>query len=315
MAKIIQKRTKPLKKSDVVRLIAISLCLAFCLVSMIIFMARRDPAKATMSILSILYVFIPDAVQRIFKFRIQTVLYIFVLLYTICPLLGYSYNLYYTTAWWDDLLHAFAGVVFAMFGAYLPRALNKKAPCSVALGAIFGLVFSIAVGSVWEFMEYGMDATFGTDMQKDTLLLSMRPSYILGEILGLPTGELGSGVPQSVITAPNGAVTEFKGYIDVGLIDTMHDMMVETAGALVYMAIYIVGKGKVFVFKPIESDPYDIFTADNNDEALVAQAASIKAEYEMSDGASSETETAQQLAITQLSAETSDEKERSATDM
>ena len=273
------KKTKPLTKSDVIRLICISLCLLFCLVSAIVFTARRESGKALMSILSILYVLVPDVVQKIFKFRIQTPLYIFVLIYTICPLLGYSYNLYYTTSWWDDLLHAFAGVIFAMFGAYLPRILNKKSPCSIALGALFGLVFSIAVGAVWEFIEYGMDTTFGTDMQKDTLLLSMRPSYILGEILGLPTGKLVGGIPESVITSPDGTVNAFAGYIDVGLIDTMHDMMVETACAFVYMAIYIAGKGKFFVFQPIESDSYDIFTADDADEAVTAQVEKLQAEY------------------------------------
>ena len=43
------------------------------------------------------------------------------------------------------------------------------------------------------------------------------------------------------------------GYLDVGLIDTMTDILVETAGAILYTVIYIAGQGKFFVFEPLET--------------------------------------------------------------
>lgn len=260
------KIKKPTTKDDVFRIVVLSICLLFALVSTVYFSAVRQSGQAMMSLVSIVFVLVPDIMQRIFKFRIQTILYLFIVLYTICPMLGYSYKLYYLLEWWDDLLHAFAGLIFAMFGAYLPRVLNKKAPCSIALGAMFALTFSIAVSAVWEFIEFSMDSNFGTDMQKDTLLSSVRPSYLLGELLNNPIGELGyfHDIEKVILENANGPVS-IEGYIDVGLLDTMHDMLVNIAGALIYMAIYIIGKGKVFVFKSTENEEYDICTAPSAD--------------------------------------------------
>ncbi len=223
----------------------VAACLLFCLVTFILFAVKRDFPKAGMAVVSVVYVLIPFTVERLFRFRIQAPLYFVILVYTICPLLGFSYKFYYLIAWWDDLLHAFAGLIFAMFGAYLPRVLNKKGEVSIAVCALFALVFSIAVASVWEFAEFGMDSLFGTDMQKDTLLADGRSSYLLGKLLNLPVDQMAN---VSGTIAADGTI--IKGYVDIGLLDTMVDMMVETAGALVYVLIYAVGKGKVFVFVP-----------------------------------------------------------------
>ena len=40
-------------------------------------------------------------------------------------------------------------------------------PISVAIVAF---CFSMTVGVLWEFFEYGMDTTFNTDMQKDRIV-------------------------------------------------------------------------------------------------------------------------------------------------
>ena len=235
-------------KDDIIRICAMTACELFCVFSFFFFaIAEKDNGKAVMSFLSILYVMIPNIVQKLFKFRVDTTLYIFILIYAICPLLGYSYKLYYKLAWWDDLLHAFAGVIFAMFGAYLPKILNKESENSIALCAVVGLAVSIAIAALWEFAEFGMDNLYGTDMQKDTLIYTIR-SYLLGEELGLPKGELGIA---EVITSTTINETTLQGYIDIGLIDTMKDMFVETLGAVLYVVLYVGGKGKRFVFERI----------------------------------------------------------------
>jgi uncharacterized membrane protein YjdF len=235
-------------RDDIIRICAMTECELFCVFSFFFFaIAEKDNGKAVMSFLSILYVMIPNIVQKLFKFRVDTTLYIFILIYAICPLLGYSYKLYYKLAWWDDLLHAFAGVIFAMFGAYLPKILNKEGDNSIALCAVVGLAVSIAIAALWEFAEFGMDNLYGTDMQKDTLIHTIR-SYLLGEELGLPKGELGIA---EVITSTTINETTLQGYIDIGLIDTMKDMFVETLGAALYIALFVGGKGKRFVFERV----------------------------------------------------------------
>ena len=231
------------KKTAVIRLCGFFACQIFCVVSLVYFAIVGDIPTAFMAIASVAFVCVPEIVQRAFRFRMPIPLYFVVLLYTVCPLLGFSYKFYYRFEWWDDLLHLFAGVLFALFGAYIPKVLNGKHKCSVVLCALFGFIFSVAIASIWEFIEYGMDSFFGTDMQKDVLLTSMRPSYLLGEIVGLPIDEMATlGANDGVLV--NGVMLE--GYLDVGLIDTMHDMLIETLGALLYTIAYALGKGKYF---------------------------------------------------------------------
>ena len=245
---------KTQKKSTIVRLCGFVVCQLFCVVSLVYFAIVGDMPKAFMAAASVTFVFVPDIIQRLFRFRASTPLYFAVLLYTVCPLLGFSYKFYYRFGWWDDVLHLFAGVVFALFGAYMAKILNGKYKCSVLLCAVFGFVFSVTIASLWEFVEYGMDTFFGTDMQKDVLLTSMRPSYLLGQILGLPIDQMGMlGAGDGVLV--NGALLD--GYLDVGLIDTMHDLLVETLGALIYAVAFLIGKGKYFTLNshPISTVP------------------------------------------------------------
>ena len=212
-----------------------------------------------MSGISVLYVFLPSLAQKLLKFRLQGVLYLLVMAYTVCPLLGYSYNLYYLTAWWDDVLHAFAGVLFAILGAYLPTLFCKNGEVSFVLKAFCAFSFSVAVAGLWELVEFSADTFFSTDMQKDTALVSMPPSYLLSELLGLPVGALGE--VDSLQLTVNGQALGY--YIDLGLIDSMQDIFIETLGAAVYTSLYCAGKGKRFCFQAIENKTHPEEDTDN----------------------------------------------------
>ncbi len=223
--------------------------LFFCLFSLVYFTVKKEDKNALMSGISILYAVLPLLAQKLFKLRIDGILYLFVTAYTISPLLGYAYDLYYATDWWDDAMHAFAGVLFAMFGAYLPTLFCKNHKISFPFRAFCAFFFSVAVAGLWEIVEFSMDTFFATDMQKDTLLTSARPSYLLSELLGCPMGELGEW--ESAQIAVDGQVLPY--YIDLGLIDSMQDIFIETLGAAVYTALYCAFKGKRFCFQNIVS--------------------------------------------------------------
>lgn len=226
-----------------------SVCaVVFCLFSAAYFSLKNNQEKALFSLLSMLYVFIPSIAQKLFHFQIQTPLYFLVIAYTVAPLLGYAYNFYYTIPWWDDVLHAFAGVIFAMFGAYLPQKICKqKTP--LALDVFCAFFFSVAIAALWELIEFSMDSFFGTDMQKDTLLHALRPSYLFSELLGYPVGILGELNDVHIFIEK----TSMKGYVDLGLIDSMKDIFIETMGATFYTILYALGRGKHFTFTPISS--------------------------------------------------------------
>ncbi len=271
---------KKLTKENLFRYAVLYLALAFCFFSLVYFSILREKDKAFMSLVSILYVLIPGLAQKLFKFRIQTSLYPFIMFYTICPLLGFSYNFYYNLHWWDDILHAFAGVVFAMLGAYLPKVMSKNGEASLSLCVFSAFFFSVAIAGLWELGESFMDSYFGTDMQKDTLLVLPRPSYILSELLGFPKGELAE--IQEIELIVNGQKVEY--YVDLGLIDTMKDVFVETLGAGVYTILYRIGKGKYFAFEHVgswteeeESVPAPLPVKQSTKAEAVEEAAAVDA--------------------------------------
>ena len=238
---------KSCSKEKIARLCAFIACETFCLISLIYFsfLSFSGFSKIVICIVSALSVCAPALAEKLFKFHVATPVYIFVLLYAICPTLGHAYKFYYLIEWWDNLLHVTGGVVFALLGAYLPTLFGKKEGSNVLLCAAFGFLFSVFVAVAWEFIEYGSDVLLGSDMQQDTWISGIR-SYLLGTSKGT-TGAI-EGIESVVV---NGET--LQGYIDIGLIDTMTDMLVETLGAAAYAVIYIVDKGKHSGLKRINS--------------------------------------------------------------
>lgn len=171
-------------------------------------------------------IMVPWAVERIFGCRVALLLYLLGLFYAVGPMLGFCYNLYYTIPWWDKMLHIFGGVMFALLGWFLFEKCTDLRHRHRWMAAVFALCLSMAVAVVWEFFEYGMDTLFGMDMQDDTVITHIT-SYLLE---GAP-GEAGTIENITAVTV-NGSALPVKGYIDVGLNDTMWDMLLETLGAL-----------------------------------------------------------------------------------
>lgn len=244
------KTFKPYTKENLLRLcvyLALELFLVVSLVYFTVayFMGKAVITQAIMCVFGIVAVSIADIMQGLCKFRIATPVYFFILAYSVCPTLGHTYGLYYYISWWDKLLHMTGGVVFALFGAYLPKVFLKTDECNVWLCVICGFMFSLGLSMLWEFVEYFLDTCFGTDMQKDSILYTLR-SYLLNDIdKGYVTGELlDAGSITTTIQGADGTVYQLNGLLDTGKIDTMHDMLVEAAGALVFSIIYVIDKGR-----------------------------------------------------------------------
>jgi len=179
-----------------------------------------------LAVITPLLVLLPAAVERLFRCRICLPVYLFALFYALGPMLGENWKLYYTVPWWDKMLHMFGGVMFAIVGYYLFFLLTKQQDRFFA-AAVFGLCFSIAVAAVWEFFEFFMDFFPGMDMQNDRVISGMC-SYLLGGDIGV-TGRIDDIVSVLV----NGVPLPVDGYIDIGLIDTMLDMLLESLGAAI----------------------------------------------------------------------------------
>ena len=233
---IMEDRTmKKSKLEKKIRWSAVGACELFCFISLCLTVPTKDVTNVALCIGTFALILIPEIVEKLFFCKINTVLYMIGVLYALGPLLGDIYRLYYLTSWWDKLLHTLGGVVFAMFGAYLFTKLTGKQDKIFAC-AIFALCFSVTLSVCWEFVEFGCDYLLGTDMQHDTVIQSIH-SYHLGDTLG----EVGKIDDIHSVTV-NGQ--ELNGYLDIGLYDSMTDMLLESAGALAFSLIFMLDKGK-----------------------------------------------------------------------
>lgn len=213
-----QKHEKRIKLAGTV------LCELFTVCTILMLLTGSEPDRLLLAFATLLLAALPMLMEKLLCCRIALPVYLFALAYAIGPMLGHCWKLYYTVPIWDKLLHISGGVMFAILGAYIFDLLVKGKALPV-VRILFSLCFSIAIAVLWEFCEFGADIFLGMDMQDDTVIHSLT-SYLLGDRLGV-TGS----IEQIQSVTVNGI--RLPGYIDIGLIDSMLDMLLETLGAAV----------------------------------------------------------------------------------
>ncbi len=217
-----------------------ALCEIFTFFTIITLLRGGEPDRLALAFGTLLLVLLPMLLEKLLYCQICLPVYLLGLAYAIGPMLGYCWKLYYTVPVWDKLLHVSGGVMFAILGAFIFDLLTKSKDLPV-VRTIFALCFSMAVAVLWEFCEFGADTFIGMDMQDDTVVYGLT-SYLLGDTIGV-TGSIKN--IQSVTV--NGIA--LPGYIDIGLIDTMLDMLLETVGAAVTCVILWLNKGRYLLIR------------------------------------------------------------------
>nr|WP_300185154.1 hypothetical protein [uncultured Agathobaculum sp.] len=152
-------------------------------------------------------------------------------------ILGEINSFYTLIPGWDTMLHTINGFLVAAVGFSLVDLFNRSERFSVKLSPLFlaivAFCFSMTVGVLWEFFEFGMDQFFGTDMQKDFFVTTINSVTLNPD--GLNNVE---HLPIESLVVNGQDWMEFPGgYIDIGLIDTMKDLLVNFVGAVVFSII------------------------------------------------------------------------------
>lgn len=235
------------KKEKWVRTGGFFVCQCFALATIVMLLVSEQYDRLPLAVATPFIILLPVFIERIFACRVTLPVYLYSLFYAIGPMLGQCHNLYYTVTWRDKLLHISGGVLFAFFGLFLFERFIGKDNRKRRMAAIFGLCFSMAISVMWEFCEFGADTFLGMDMQDDTVITHIN-SYLLDEGVGV-AGSI-ENIEKVVV---NGEVLPVKGYIDIGLIDTMLDMLLETLGAVVVAVGYVVSKGRFAAFQVAEA--------------------------------------------------------------
>ncbi|MEX2400777.1 MAG: hypothetical protein WD423_08395 [Rhodothermales bacterium] len=117
---------------------------------------------------------LPALMERQFKvtippeFELLAILFVFASLF-----LGEVREYYVRFWWWDALLHTGSGLLLGLVAFLLVYLLNQLERIDLHLKpgfvALFSFGFAMAVGSLWEIFEFGMDSSFGLNMQKSGL--------------------------------------------------------------------------------------------------------------------------------------------------
>lgn len=208
--------------------------------------------------LSLILFLLPSFVEHTFKIDLPDTLEIIVLLFIFAAeILGEISSFYVRVPHWDTMLHTMNGFLCAAIGFALVDILNRSSKIKFQLSPLFlaivAFCFSMTVGVLWEFFEYFMDVTFLMDMQKDTLV-NVLPSVSLDLTASNEVVLIENVVDTAIITADG---TQYLlsdygvgGYLDLGLRDTMKDLIVNFIGAAAFSVIgYIYvktrGKGKI----------------------------------------------------------------------
>ena len=208
---------------------------------------RGEYESAFICLLVLALFMLPFFLQQNFGIELPSTLEIIILLFIFAAeILGELECYFITYPHWDSMLHTTTGFLCAATGFALIDILNRNSRIKFELSPIYvalaAFCFSMTVGVLWEFFEFGMDRLFHMDMQKDTVVQSIT-SVMLD-----PTD---SNIPVTIdgihSVAVNGQELGFDGYLDIGLYDTMEDLFVNFIGAVVFSTIgyfYIKRRGK-----------------------------------------------------------------------
>lgn len=134
---------------------------------------------------------------------------------------------------WDTVLHTLNGFLCAAIGFSLVDIMNRQSRLKFDLSPLFMAItafcFSMTIGVLWEFFEFGMDCLFNLDMQKDTVIYSISSTFLDPTKSNHPVK-----LPNITDVAVNGESLGLGGYLDIGLMDTMYDLVVNFVGAFVF---------------------------------------------------------------------------------
>ena len=137
------------------------------------------------------------------------------------------------------MLHTTNGFLCAAVGfstIYLLNRGSKNIELSPFYLTLVAFCFSMTIGVLWEFFEFTMDQLFLLDMQKDFIVQQ------IGSVT-LDPAQMGTPIPVKEITdtvihtASGETWTVEGGYLDIGILDTMKDLLVNLVGAVVFSVI------------------------------------------------------------------------------
>ena len=214
------------------------------IVCMILQILNKNWNNVFLCVLTLILFMIPIIVDKKLNIHLPTLLESIILLFIFsAEILGEIQNFYGIFPHWDTMLHTLNGFLCAAIGFSLIDILNQSEKFSIKLTPVFvalvAFCFSMTIGVLWEFFEYGMDTFAKTDMQKDRIVSTVSSVELNENKENKPV--VIKNISQSAIKGEiDGKETEIviqNGALDIGLIDTMKDLIVNCVGAVFFSTL------------------------------------------------------------------------------
>lgn len=194
------------------------LTIAMALVAMAMILLGLTVGKAgstysfIMCICVIPIALIPYIVKKLFNIGIPEFIKTYFFIYVICgSLLGAVFNFYTHIPFWDKIMHAASGVLWVVSALIVFERIGKVTELKMnkTMKLLFAFSVTLALGVIWEFIEFGFDVALNINMQ----------SYMTAD-----------GTPIAGQAA---------------LLDTMIDLLLSTAGAAISCLFLAFSKEKL----------------------------------------------------------------------
>lgn len=244
------KKIKEAYKESRKRVLVVYLLLRFLV---ILVMVRQiflhNYWNAFLCILVLIQFLIPYFITKKLKIELPSIFEIIILLFIFSSeVLGEIQNFYGVFKHFDTVLHTLNGFLCAAVGFSLIDLCNnnsEKFNLSPLYLTIVAFCFSMTIGVLWEFLEYSIDKVMLSDMQKDKLVTKISSVWLNPD--GKNKAIIVDNINKTIIYSDSGETVIEGGYLDLGLNDTMKDLIVNFVGAVVFSIfgyLYVINRDK-----------------------------------------------------------------------
>lgn len=202
---------------------------------------------------SIILFITPNIIESMFNIRFPSFYKICVLFFIfLSGVCGKIFNFYLTFPFLDTFLHTVNGFLCGALGVGLLNYFFSNNICiSHCLIIIFIILFANFIGVLWEVVEFSSDILLKTDAQNDFVIRRFSSvefnkkknghAIIVDNIDHTDIYYINNGKMDKIVV---------DGYLDIGIIDTMKDLIVNLCGAIFFSILFILymGNNKIYRF-------------------------------------------------------------------
>lgn len=248
------EKNKNVKQKKIRNITVYVVLRSLVILTMILQILNHNWNDVFLCVLTLFLLMIPSIINKKLNIELPSVLETIILVFIFAAeILGEIQNFYGIFKQWDTILHTINGFIMAAIGFSLIDILNQSNKIAITLSPLFvalvAFCFSMTIGVMWEFFEYGMDTFVKTDMQKDRIVETISSVKLNDKNENKPVivKKIKETKIVGEINDQEGEVIIENGYLDIGLIDTIKDLIVNCIGAVVFSIlgyVYIKERGK-----------------------------------------------------------------------